>query len=157
MSKAMAMAIRTETAFTLIEILVVMAIILILSLIAYPGYTAQVLKARRVEGQVALLDTMQRQERYYTEHNAYLPFSADAGGEEAQRFRWWSGRSAAASAYELSARACAGQPLARCIELHAVPGTARVDAGFRDAECGTLILTSTGASRATGSGQRCWP
>jgi type IV pilus assembly protein PilE len=144
-------------AFTLVELLVVMAVILILISLVYPGYTAQMRKVRRVEGQVALLETMQHQERYYAEHNAYLPFSATAATQEAQRFRWWSGSSATKSAYELSAQACSGEPLGRCIELHAVPGTPRVDASFRDAECGTLILNSTGAFRATGSGTRCWP
>lgn len=144
-------------AFTLIEIVIVMTVVLILIALVYPSYTSQMRKVRRVEGQVALLETMQHQERYYSEHNAYLPFSAAAATQEAQRFRWWSGNSAPKSAYELSAQACPGEPLGRCIELHAVPGTARVDASFRDAECGTLILNSTGAFRATGSGTRCWP
>lgn len=144
-------------AFTLIEVLVVMAVTLILCLLAYPTYTAQVVKARRVEGQVALLDTMQRQERYYAENNTYLLFTADGGQPDEERFRWWSGESAAASAYELSAQPCDGQGPERCIELHAVPGTGRVDSAFQDAECGTLILVSTGAHRATGAGARCWP
>lgn len=148
---------RRLQAFTLVELVAVMAVILILVSLVYPSYSAQMRKVRRVEGQVALLETMQHQERYYSEHNAYLPFSAAATTQDAQRFRWWSGSSASKSAYELSAKACADEPLGRCIELHAVPGTPRVDASFRDVECGTLILNSTGAFRATGSGTRCWP
>jgi len=144
-------------AFTLVELLVVMLVIVILISLVYPSYTGQMRKVRRMEGKVALLETMQHQERYYSEHNTYLPFSAAADTQEAQRFRWWSGDSAPKSAYELSAQACPDEPLGRCIELHAVPGTPRVDASFRDAECETLILTSTGAVRATGSGTRCWP
>lgn len=151
-----------QSAFSLIEVLVVMALVLILSMLAYPTYTAQITKARRSEGQVALLESMQHQERYYAQHNTYLPFSA--AGDEGQEhdggekgFRWWSGASASGSAYELSGRACADQPPTRCIELHAVPGTDRVDGRFRDPECGTLILGSSGAYRATGVGKRCWP
>jgi type IV pilus assembly protein PilE len=148
--------------FSLVEVLVVMAVVLILSMLAYPTYTAQVTKARRSEGQVALLESMQHQERYYAQYNTYLPFSA-AGEERPQTdggekgFRWWSGATASASAYELSARACDDQPATRCIELHAQPGTDRVDGRFRDPECGTLILASSGAHRATGAGKRCWP
>lgn len=148
--------------FSLVEVLVVMAVVLILSMLAYPSYTAQITKARRSEGQVALLESMQHQERYYAQHNTYLPFSA--AGEERQDtdggekgFRWWSGSTASGSAYELSARVCADQPATRCIELHAQPGTDRVDGRFRDPECGTLILASSGAHRATGAGKRCWP
>lgn len=148
---------RRAPAFTLVEVLLVLALILILSTLAYPTYREHLIKARRVEGQVALLETMQHQERYYSQHNRYLPFSADANLPQEQRFRWWSGKSAPESAYELSAQACPGQPFEQCIEVHAVPGSVRVDSAFRDPECETLILTSTGAYRATGSGTRCWP
>jgi type IV pilus assembly protein PilE len=143
--------------FALAELLIVMAIVGILAALAYPSYSNYVLKTRRTEGQVALLDAMQHQERYYSENNRYLPFSADSETPGKVRFRWWSGQSAHDSAYEISAHACPGNDLARCIELRAAPGTERVDGRFRDTECDTLILDSIGRRRATGAGLRCWP
>jgi type IV pilus assembly protein PilE len=143
--------------FTLVELLIVMAIAGIMATLAYPSYTNYILKTRRAEGQVALLDAMQHQERYYSENNQYLPFSADTDKPGDVRFRWWSGQTALESAYEISAVACPGTDLARCIELRAAPGTGRVDGRFRDAECDTLILNSVGQRRATGAGSRCWP
>jgi type IV pilus assembly protein PilE len=148
---------KAQMGMTLIELLIVMAIVGVLAALAYPSYGSYVRKARRAEGQTALLETMQHQERYYTENNRYLPFSADTDTPGAVRFRWWSGQSARESAYEISAQACPGHGLERCIELRAVPGTVHVDGRFRDAECETLILDSVGRRRATGSGQRCWP
>lgn len=145
------------TAFTLIEVLVVMAIIAILAVLAYPSYTGYIVKARRVEGQVALLDLMQKQERYYAQHNTYLPFSAESSDPEEKRFRWWSGDSPGKSAYEMSGRACGDLSLQRCIELRAEPGTPLVDSSFRDRDCETLSLTNAGEHRATGSHPRCWP
>jgi len=143
--------------FTLIELLVVLAIAGVLAALAYPSYANYVRQSRRTEGKVALLDTMQHEERYYADYNRYQLFSADAGGEDSARLRWWSGRSPRESAYEISAHACPGEPSTHCVELHAVPGTGRVDGRFRDPECGTLILDSAGRHSASGEGRRCWP
>ena len=148
---------RRSRAFTLIEVMVVLLIMAILATVAYPNYASYVIKARRIEGQIALLDTLQKQERYYFEHNSYLAFSAESSDADEKRFKWWSGSSAKNSAYELSGRACPGVSLRACIELQAIPGTGRVDPRFRDPDCETLTLGSTGEHRAGGKQSRCWP
>lgn len=144
-------------AFTIIELMVVMAVILILAALTYPSYASHVVKAKRLEGQVALLDIMQAQERHYTQHHAYQPFSAGATEPDAQRFKWFSGAAANSSAYEMSAHACPEQPLSACVELRATPGTPRVDQSFRDPDCETLTLRNTGEQGAGGKKARCWP
>ena len=148
---------RTGSGFTLIELLAVLAILGILTSVAYPSYTRQIVKARRVETQLALLDVMQRQEQYRAQHHSYMPFSMDASDPDARHFRTWLGNSVAASAYELDGDACPGQPIAACILLRARPGTANVNRAFADPECGTLTLDSTGAQGASGPSPRCWP
>jgi type IV pilus assembly protein PilE len=142
---------------TLVELMVVLLIVLILATLAYPAYTSFVVRAVRVEGQVALLDRMQQQERYYTRTNTYIPFSSASTEPDEKEFRWWSGSTAAESGYELSGRACPDVPLERCIELRAEPGTTLVNANFRDEQCATLVLVSTGQHYATGPQARCWP
>ncbi len=134
-----------------------MLIVLILAMLAYPAYTSFVVRAMRVEGQAALLDRMQQQERYYTRTNTYISFSSASTEPDEKEFRWWSGTTAADSGYELSGRACPGLPLERCIELRAEPGTSLVNANFRDEQCATLVLVSTGEHFATGPQARCWP
>ena len=121
------------------------------------------MRTKRTEGQIALIEAMQQQERYRLQHNTYAEYSsADEGADEgadsavAQGFRWWSGSTAAASAYELDARACPGQDIATCIEMRARPGTDKVDSHFRDPDCGALTLDSVGVRAAQGTG-RCWP
>jgi type IV pilus assembly protein PilE len=143
--------------FTLIELLIVVAIVGLLAAMVYPSYAAYMTGARRIEGQTALLENMQRQERYYSQNNTYLKFSSNPTHPDEKLFRWWSGASAAHSAYELSGRACPGVPLQRCIELYAEPGTSKVDTGFHDAECGTLSMNNVGQFRASGPKKRCWP
>ncbi len=143
--------------FTLIEVLIVTAILGLIAAIAYPSYAGYMTGARRIEGQTALLDALQQQERYYAQHNTYAAFSSDGAGPDDKLFAWWSGASAPQSAYELSGHACPGVPLQRCIELRAVPGTPKVDQNFRDEQCQTLTLNSTGQTGSTGPRKRCWP
>jgi type IV pilus assembly protein PilE len=150
-------AMERNEAFTLLEVMVALAIGLLLAVLAYSSYANYIVKARRVEAQVALLQSMQDQERYYTHHNTYLAFSAASDDEDAKRFPWWLGSSAPRSAYELSGRACDKLPLQACIELRAEPGTPRVDVNFRDADCETLTLDSTGKQGAGGKQRGCWP
>lgn len=145
------------TGFTLIELLIVVAIAGLLAALAYPSYAGYMAGARRIEGQTALLEAMQKQERYYANHNTYVAFSSGASGPDEKLFNWWSGQSAAQSAYELSGEACPGMPLQRCIILRAVPGTPKVDGNFRDDACQTLTLNSVGQTGATGPKKRCWP
>ena len=70
--------------FTLIELMVTVAIIGILAAIAIPSYTANVAKSRRVDGQAALISLSQAMERYYTENYTYK--DADTGSEDGDIF-----------------------------------------------------------------------
>ena len=139
---------------TLVEVLVVLVILTVLGAVAYPTYAGYVRKTRRIEAQVALVEAMQQQERYFTRYRTYLAFSSAAPDP---RFRWWSGATAGASAYEIDGHACPGRQLTDCIELRARPGTERVDARFSDPECGTLTLNSAGDQTSSGTQARCWP
>jgi len=59
--------------FTLIELMVTVAIIGILASIAYPSYIDQVRKTRRANAQSDLVELASFMERYYTENFSYDP------------------------------------------------------------------------------------
>jgi type IV pilus assembly protein PilE len=95
---------------------------------------------------------MQQQERHYSRYNTYIDFSrASPNG-----FKWHSADTPQRSAYEISAAGCKDESLQDCVMLSAQPGTAHVDAHYRDEACGTLTLASSGAQGATGSAAGCW-
>jgi len=142
---------------TLVEVMIVLVIVMILTTLAYPSYAGYVTKTRRIEGQVALVETMQQQERYFARNNSYLAFSAASTEPAEVLFRPWSAPSAVRSAYELEGRACPGQSITDCIELRATPGTAQVDGRFKDPDCGVLTLDSAGRQGASGAALNCWP
>lgn len=143
--------------FTLIELVIVMTIVAILAALSYPSFKDYIIKSKRIEGQAALLEAMQNQERFYSAHNTYSAFSSDSTDPHEKLFKWWSGDAPSQSAYELSGQACTGASLRTCVEVRADPGTPKVDGRFRDPYCGTLSVTSTGVHSATGLAPRCWP
>lgn len=57
--------------FTLIELMITVAVIGILAAIAYPSYLESVMKSRRADAKSALLDAAQSMEKYYTENSKY--------------------------------------------------------------------------------------
>jgi len=143
--------------FSLIELLVALAIAGLLLALAVPAYHGHVVRAKRVQGQASLLRLMQQQERYYSQNNRYLAFSAASAPLQAQQFPWWSGDGPAASAYEIEAQACPASTIAQCVLLRALPGTPKVDVRFHDPECGVLSLDSTGQRGSSGPASHCWP
>ena len=60
-----------QLGFTLIELMIVVAIIAILAGIAYPSYMDQVRKGNRAKAQAFLMDVAQRQQSYLMVHRQY--------------------------------------------------------------------------------------
>lgn len=151
---------KSAGGFTLIELLAALVIVALLLALAVPAYQAHIVRARRVQGQATLLKLMQQQERYYSQNNTYLAFSAASQDAQEPQFQWWSGdeaeEGAVRSAYEIDAMACPELAITQCVLLRARPGTSRVDQQFRDADCGVLTLRSTGERGSSGPAARCW-
>lgn len=62
---------RRELGFTLIKLMIAVAIVAILAAIAYPSYIEHVKRARRADAKTALLNDAQFLERNFTESNCY--------------------------------------------------------------------------------------
>ena len=144
---------RITGGFTLIEMMIVVAIIGILASIAYPSYMESVLKGRRAEGRAALTELLQQQERYMTQRNLYLSFTNASGTTNPATvpFKTFSGDSQANPAYFLRASACSATiSLAECVMVEAVPVRS-------DPKAGTLQVLSTGVKQCSGTDPSvCW-
>ena len=61
----------TQSGFTLIEVMIVVAIIGILVSIAYPSYQQYIIRSNRADAQAYLLDLAQRQQQYLMDVRTY--------------------------------------------------------------------------------------
>src|SRR5210317_1723482 len=62
---------HTMRGVTLIELMIVVVVISILAVIAYPNYREFVARAKRNEAKAALLKIATNQERFYLQNNTY--------------------------------------------------------------------------------------
>ena len=66
--------------FTLVELMITVAIVAILAAIAYPSYLAQIQKTRRTDAKSALLAAAVQMQRYFTERNTFQTATLGPGG-----------------------------------------------------------------------------
>lgn len=62
---------RRLRGFTLIELMIAVAVVAILAAIGYPSYTEHIRKSRRATAQAALMDLASRQQAYLLDRRAY--------------------------------------------------------------------------------------
>ena len=65
------MSINRQRAFTLIELMIVVAIIAILAAVAYPSYQEYVIRTNRADAQQFLVDIANRQDQYLLDVRSY--------------------------------------------------------------------------------------
>ncbi|HEY9135167.1 MAG TPA: type IV pilin protein [Pseudomonadales bacterium] len=141
------MKINKQTGFTLIELMIVVAIIGILAAIAIPSYQSHIAKTRRADAQGALLQLANVMERYYTEQSPFTYVGASLGSAATDIFASQS-PSTGTAFYNLSISAAA----ANSYTLTATPTN-----GQSSDSCGTLTLTSAGVKGVSKSTvAACW-
>ena len=132
---------RSSQGFTLIELMITVAIIGIIASIAYPSYQEQVRKTRRANAQSDLVELASFMERYYTENFTYVGAAADLPFDESPK---------------------QGNPKYYDLDLTPAPtqlaytliATAK---NSQSADrCGNLTLVQTGVTASSTGASGCW-
>lgn len=107
--------------FTLIELMVTVAIVALLATIALPSYQDYILKSRRAEGKSVLLNTQQLVERAYTDLNSYASAVASVVGASGVRsehgYYLVTSDASTVSTYSLNSTPQEGQAYDKCKTL----------------------------------------
>lgn len=124
-----------NSGFTLIELMIVVAMVAILAAIAIPSFAAQIRKGRRSEAVSAIQDAQLKLERWRVDHSNYT-----SSGTTFPTSKWYT--------FTLTATAAAPNDYS----ITAIP-----QGDQTNDECGTMTITNTsGTITKSPSNTRCW-
>ena len=133
---------KNQKGFTLIEVMIAVAILGIIAAIAVPSYSSFMTKTRRADAIVMLTDIAGEQQRFFSEQNRYATSMTELGygADPLPSKEGWYSISVVTptqTSYVLTAAPIAGEPQAN------------------DTECGDFTLNSGGV-KDSGGGIDCW-
>jgi type IV pilus assembly protein PilE len=140
---------RRRGGFTLIELMVAVAIVGILGALAYPAYADQVVRTRRAAATGCLMELAQFMERSYANN---LRYDQNAGGV-ATTLPAVSCLNDLSGSYSFAF--ATSQPTARTFTIQATPAGTQA---ARDTKCGTLSINQANSKGRSGTAAvaECW-
>lgn len=139
---------RRASGFTLIEVMIVVAIITVLAAIAYPSYGESVAKGRRSQVTTQMMAAQQFMERWYSENYDYSKNTAGEDVKDELKARFEKVPADGTQYYKLTFSSVA----TNAYQLQAEPvGSMASD------RCGTFTLDNTGKKAVSKSDvESCW-
>lgn len=134
---------KTDSGFSLVELMIVVAIVCILAAFALPSYRQHVIRSQRTDATSALLRIAANQEKFYIQNNRYGTF-AEIGSPETEN-GWYTLAVSDADAATFTATATVAD------------GSGQED----DPHCAVFTINAAGQKLATDPGDadstdQCW-
>ena len=142
-----------EQGVTLLELMIVVAIVSMIAAFAYPSYTQYIVKTKRTAATSTLLQIADRQQQFFMDNKRFANDLTDLG--LAAHPLWVSDDGSTVPAGDADAVyifTVVGVNATNYIAIAAPLGQQQI----RDSKCGTLTLNQAGARQAYGGGDDCW-
>lgn len=135
--------------FTLIELMIVVAIVAILAGVAYPSYRDSIDKSRRAEARAQLMDAVQFMQRFYSQNDRYDQTNTSTPSAAALPAALQvSPRGAALGSQAYNIGFAANSPTQAGFLIQAVP---RTGGPMASDKCGTLQINQVGRRMVVGN------
>ena len=138
---------------TMLELLIVVAIIAIISSFAYPSYMRYVVSTKRTAATSALLQIADRQQQFFMDNKAYTADLTDLGFAANPYVIADDGTAAAAGDSDATYSISLSNVAATTYTITAAPLQGQLK---RDTYCGSMILNQAGNRSSSGGGDDCW-
>ncbi len=133
--------------FTLIELMVVVAVIGILSAVAYPAYTEYVARGHRTQLKTQMVAAQQWLERFYSENYHYPSSNAELASFNAMPFATSPPAGEGRTVYTLRTASATNQ-------VYTLTATRESTGPMASDDCGNPTVTNTGVKGASSVGSR---
>jgi len=142
-----------QRGFSLIELMIVVAIIAIISAFAYPSYNRYVIKTKRSVAQNALLQVADRQQQFFMDNKRFATDITNLGFPASPYVVDDNGTPTVAADGDAVYSLSLSNVTATTWTATAVPLNTQLS---RDTYCGSLTITQTGAKGKSGASDDCW-
>lgn len=133
-----------KNGYSLIELMVTVAVVGVLVSISVPTYKSYSMKSRRSEGRSFAMEIMQRQEKYYNENNTYTTNLTQLG--------YNSATPTSEQGYYMVTATAAPDGITNNVIITAQP----IGTQTSDTECGSFIYNSNGVKSTSTASTTCW-
>jgi type IV pilus assembly protein PilE len=142
-----------QAGFTLIELMVVVAIVAIVFAFAFPSYERYVVRAKRAVGQNVLMQVADRQQQFFMDNKRFAADLTNLGFTANPFIVDDDGASTVAGDVDAVYSLALSNVTATTWTATATPLNGQLS---RDTSCGNLTINQAGAKGKSGAGDNCW-
>jgi len=144
---------RSQHGITLIELMVVVAVVGILAMIAVPSYRQYVVKSNRAAAEAFIMSVANKQEQYMLDARTYAGVAADPGDSSGLTTLGLSAPNDVSKNYNIKIGAVSNAP--PTYKITAEPTGSQAT---NDTQCGSVSINQAGTKAISGTGSvaACW-